>query len=48
MNRIENLMTTRELAEAWNVSTDTIQKTAKKLFDPSAVQRRVVNGGFRR
>lgn len=45
MNRIENLMTTRELAEVWNVSTDTIQKAAKKLFDPSAIQRKVVNGG---
>ena len=45
MNRIENLMTTRELAEAWNVSVKTVQRAAKKLFDPSTVQTRVVNGG---
>ena len=38
-------MTTRELAENLGVSVDTITRTANKVLDPSAVLRRVVNGG---
>lgn len=38
-------MTTKELAEALGVSVDTVQRTANRLLDPSAVLRKVVNGG---
>ncbi len=38
-------MTTRELAETLNVSTDTITRAANRVLDPSAVVRRVINGG---
>lgn len=40
-----SFMTTREVAETLEVSTDAILKTAKKLFNPTAVHRRVINGG---
>lgn len=38
-------MTTKEIAEAFGVDISTVQRTAKKLFDPSEVLRRVINGG---
>ena len=41
----EKTVTTKELAQALNVSVDTITRTAAKILDLSAVQRRVINGG---
>ena len=41
----EKLMTTKELAQIFGVSVDSVNRTANKLFQPSAIQRRVVNGG---
>lgn len=41
----EKMMTTKELAEVLNVSVDAIQKVVKKIFTPTAVQRKVINGG---
>lgn len=40
-----SFMTTRELADALDVSTDAVLRTANKLFEPTAVHRRVINGG---
>ena len=41
----EKTMTTRELSETLNVSVDAVTRAANKVLDPSAVQRRVINGG---
>ena len=41
----EKTVTTKELAQALNVSVDTVTRTAAKILDLSAVQRRVINGG---
>lgn len=41
----EKTMTTRELAETLGVSIDTVTRAASKVLDPSAILRRVVNGG---
>ena len=41
----EKTMTTKELAEALGVSVDSVSRTVSKVLDPSAVQRRVINGG---
>lgn len=41
----EKTITTKELAEVLGVSVDTITRTANKVIDPSAVLRRVINGG---
>ena len=38
-------MTTKELAEALGVDVKTIQRTSVKLFDPSTLMSRVINGG---
>lgn len=38
-------MTTRELADTLGVDVRTIQRAAKKLFEPSAVLSRVIDGG---
>lgn len=38
-------MTTRELANALNVSVDAVTRCANAILDPSAIQRRVINGG---
>lgn len=40
-----SFMTTREVAETLEVGLATIQRAAKKLFNPSSVQTRVINGG---
>lgn len=47
MNEIatEKTMTTRELAGVLGVDVKTIQRTASKLFDPSTLMSRVINGG---
>ena len=41
----ETLMTTKELADVLNVSVDTVSRTSNKILNPSAVLRRVINGG---
>lgn len=41
----EKTITTKELAEVLGVSVDTITRTANKVIAPSAVLRRVINGG---
>lgn len=38
-------MTTKELAESLGVDVKTIQRTSAKLFDPSTLMSRVINGG---
>lgn len=40
-----NVMTTKELAEALGVSTETVRTTAKKIIEPSKLIWRVINGG---
>lgn len=40
-----NVMTTKELAEALGVSTETVRTTAKKIIEPSKSIWRVINGG---
>lgn len=40
-----NVMTTKELAEALGVSTETVRTTAKKIIKPSKLIWRVINGG---
>ena len=45
LSLFEKTMTTKELAETLGVSVDTITRTANKVLDLSAVQRRVINGG---
>ena len=39
------LVTTKELAETLDVSIDTVARAANKVIAPSAVLRRVINGG---
>lgn len=41
----EKTMTTKELAEVLNVDVKTIQRASAKLFDPSTLMSKVVNGG---
>ena len=41
----EKVMTTKELATSLGVSCDAVTRTANKILDPSAVMRRVINGG---
>lgn len=41
----QKTMTIREVANVLKVSTDTIYNIAKRLFNPSDLNRRVVNGG---
>ena len=41
----EKVMTTKELAGVLGVSVDTVTRTANKIFEPSAILRRVINGG---
>lgn len=41
----QELVTTRELAEVLGVSVDTVTRVAGKVLDPSAILRRVINGG---
>lgn len=41
----EKLITTKELAQVLGVSVDTIANAVKKLFNPSELNRRVINGG---
>lgn len=43
--RTSKAMTTKEVAQALNVSVDTVSRAANKVLDPSAVLRRVINGG---
>ena len=47
MNEIatEKTMTTRELAELLGVDVKTIQRASAKLFDPSTLMSKVINGG---
>jgi DNA-binding transcriptional regulator GbsR (MarR family) len=45
INTKEKTMTTKELAEVLGVSVDTVSRAASKVLEPSAVLRRVVNGG---
>ena len=40
-----DVMTTKELAQALGVDVKTIQRTATKLFNPSTLMSRVINGG---
>lgn len=42
---VEQTMTTKELAESLGVSIDTVSRAASKVLDPSAVVRKVINGG---
>jgi len=39
------LITTKELAEVLGVDVKTIQRASAKLFDPSTLMTRVINGG---
>ena len=41
----DKTVTTKELAETLDVDVRTIQRVAKKLFDPSTLMSRVINGG---
>ena len=43
--KIAYSMTTREIAEMLGVSVDTVSRASSKVLDPSAIQRRVINGG---
>lgn len=47
MNELQTqkTVTTKELADVLGVSVDTVQRAANRLLDPSAVLRKVVNGG---
>lgn len=40
-----DVMTTKELAQSLGVDVKTIQRTATKLFNPSTLMSRVINGG---
>ena len=40
-----DVMTTKELAQSLGVDVKTIQRTAAKLFNPSTLMSRVINGG---
>jgi hypothetical protein len=41
----DKTVTTKELAESLGLSVDTITNAANKLFNPSELNRRVINGG---
>ena len=41
----EELVTTRELAQMLGVDVKTIQRTSARLFDPSTLMSKVINGG---
>ena len=45
VNVPEKLITTKQLAQVLGVSVDSVNRTANKLFVPSAVMRRVIKGG---
>ena len=45
LQKTSKTMTTKEVAQALNVSVDTVSRAANKVLDPSAVLRRVINGG---
>lgn len=44
-NQTVDMITTKELAEVLKVSIDTVTRAANKVLAPSAILRRVVNGG---